>query len=149
MLTICPSPFCPSTIAVTRTRVSLPTKFRMHLSYLLLWPVCAARSNLSAREKGRTMRNRRAVDRREGFAMPAFIELELMQSVRRVLSEAVYIVRNEILASAARGLGRLAINLRTGLATLGDISLSLLLTSPARKPRLINAHSWQCSSSNE
>ena len=89
ILTICPSPFCPSTIAVTRTRVSLPTKFRIHLSYLLLWPVCAVRSNLSAREKGRTMRNRRAVDRRVDLAMPAFTELEPLRSVRRVLSEAV------------------------------------------------------------
>lgn len=58
MLTICPSPFCPSTIAVTRTKVSLDTKFRMHLSYLLLCPVCAARSNLSAQEKGRTTKRR-------------------------------------------------------------------------------------------
>ena len=90
ILTICPSPFCPSTIAVTRTRVSLPTKFRIHLSYLLLWPVCAARSNLSARLKGRTMRSRRAVDRRENLAMTAFTELELLRSVRRVPSVAVW-----------------------------------------------------------
>ena len=53
MLTTCPSPFMPSTIAVTSTSVSLPTKFRMHLSYLVLEPVCAARSNLRAQEKGR------------------------------------------------------------------------------------------------
>lgn len=61
MLTICPSPFCPLTIAVTSTRVSLATKFRMHRSYLLEWPVCACRSNLRAEEKGRAARTRRVL----------------------------------------------------------------------------------------
>lgn len=61
MLTICPSPFCPLTIAVTSTRVSLATKFRMHRSYLLEWPVCAWRSNLRAEEKGRAARKRRVL----------------------------------------------------------------------------------------
>lgn len=61
MLTICPSPFCPLTIAVTSTRVSLATKFRIHRSYLLEWPVCAWRSNLRAEEKGIAARRRRVL----------------------------------------------------------------------------------------
>ena len=77
--------------------------------------------------------------------MPAFTELEPLRSVRRVLSEAVYTVHSEILASTARGLGKPAMNLWIKLATLG-ISLKVLLALPgfrARKLRLINAHSWQ------
>lgn len=35
MLTRMPSPLLPETIAVTTTRVSLATKFRTHLSFLL------------------------------------------------------------------------------------------------------------------
>ena len=59
ILTCCPSPLLPPTIAVTRTRVSLATKFRIHRSYLLLCPVCAERSNFKAKEKGR--KNRRSL----------------------------------------------------------------------------------------
>ena len=58
MLTVWPSPFCPLTIAVTSTKVSFATKFRMHRSYLEEWPVCAWRSNLSAKERGRAARRR-------------------------------------------------------------------------------------------
>ena len=58
MLTICPSPLDPSTIAVTSTKVSLATKFRMHRSYLAPWPVCAERSNLRAHVMGRARRRK-------------------------------------------------------------------------------------------
>ena len=56
MLTTCPSPLLPLIVAVTTTNVSLFTKFRMHRSFLVLWPECATRSNLRACETGRTMR---------------------------------------------------------------------------------------------
>ena len=89
ILTICPSPFCPSTIAVTSTSVSFPTKFRMHLSYLLLWPVCAARSNLSAREKGRRRRDRRTVERRDRCAMIVVNKLKALVSRQKSAAEVV------------------------------------------------------------
>jgi len=47
MLTDMPSPTAPLTVAVTTTRVSLATKFRMHRS----WPCVAPRSNLRACEQ--------------------------------------------------------------------------------------------------
>lgn len=62
MFTIWPSPFAPLTVAVTSTSVSLDTKFRMHLSYRALWPVCAWRSNFKAKENGRRVMNRRKLD---------------------------------------------------------------------------------------
>lgn len=49
MLTTIPSPLNPSTVAVTTTSVSWPTKLRMHLSFVWLSPpLCAASSNLRA-----------------------------------------------------------------------------------------------------
>lgn len=62
MFTICPSPLLPDTIAVTSTRVSLPTKFRMHLSYFELCPVCACRSNFRDEAKGRRNRASRNIN---------------------------------------------------------------------------------------
>jgi len=62
IFTICPSPLLPPTIAVTSTRVSLATKFRMHLSYFELCPVCACRSNFRAEAKGRSSRASRDVN---------------------------------------------------------------------------------------
>lgn len=56
ILTTCPSPLLPLIIAVTTTSVSLFTKFRIHRSFLELWPECATRSNLRAWENGRTIR---------------------------------------------------------------------------------------------
>jgi hypothetical protein len=48
MLTTIPSPFIPPIVAVTTTKVSLETKFRMHLSDLWLRYGNAWRSNLRA-----------------------------------------------------------------------------------------------------
>jgi hypothetical protein len=56
ILTTCPSPLLPLIVAVTTTSVLLFTKFRMHRSFLVLWPECATRSNLRACENGRTTR---------------------------------------------------------------------------------------------
>ena len=66
ILTCIPSPFCPDTVAVTTTSVSLPTKFLIHRSFFELWPCWATRSNFSASTIGRKRdrRERRATCRR-------------------------------------------------------------------------------------
>lgn len=48
MLTIMPSPLLPPTVAVTTTKVSLATKFRMHRSTFLSLGPRAVRSNFKA-----------------------------------------------------------------------------------------------------
>lgn len=58
MFTNCPSPFDPPTVAVISTKVSLATKFRMHLSYFAEWPVWAGRSNFKVKENGRMARHK-------------------------------------------------------------------------------------------
>ena len=59
MLTCCPSPLLPDTVAVTTTSVSLLTKFLIHRSFLAECPGCATRSNLRADERvARTARKR-------------------------------------------------------------------------------------------
>ena len=47
MFTTCPSPCDPLTVAVTTTKVSFPTKLRIHRWYFAWFPGCAWRSNLS------------------------------------------------------------------------------------------------------
>lgn len=47
IFTTCPSPLVPPMVAVTTTKVSLDTKFRMHRWYLPLLPEWACRSNFS------------------------------------------------------------------------------------------------------
>ena len=73
ILTIWPSPLDPSTMAVTTTKVSFATKFRIHRWYLVWLPVWAARSNLSASDVDiRTNHRKRAA--RNGGNMGDFIE---------------------------------------------------------------------------
>lgn len=67
IFTICPSPLLPDTIAVTSTRVSLPTKFRIHLSYFELCPVCACRSNFRAEARGKISRASRNMSERRAI----------------------------------------------------------------------------------
>lgn len=61
IFTIIPSPLDPLRVAVTTTRVSFDTKFRMHLSDFLSWCGYAWRSNLSASAQAKNNRKLQSV----------------------------------------------------------------------------------------
>lgn len=65
MFTTCPSPLVPPTMAVTTTRVSLATKFRIHRWYLALLPGWEARSNLRDHDNCRRVIHNIAAKREE------------------------------------------------------------------------------------